>query len=223
MATIKAGTYVFIELPTKPSANVSHSTSPSYWAKFTSIARDGSYNTEYGNFVDSIIARTTNYTVGGKKYFLHFGNGNFMSNVCYSTENGWFYQDDGDVYTTTDTTKLRTIKVEADVENVSTDFYTWFTANIVQQLSLHDQAEQCITDAYTAIGNKSGTIPTNKNLQNLAGAIGTISTGVDTSDATATSADILKDKTAYVAGVKVTGTIETYDGAHADIPLVTEG
>ena len=31
-------------------------------------------------------------------------------------------------------------------------------------------------------------------------------------DATATSADILKNKTAYVSGEKLTGNIETYDG-----------
>lgn len=36
--------------------------------------------------------------------------------------------------------------------------------------------------------------------------------GTDTSDATATSSDILKDKTAYVDGVKVVGAIPTYVG-----------
>lgn len=71
-----------------------------------------------------------------------------------------------------------------------------------------------IGNAYTAIEEKGGMIPPNKNCFNLAGAIKTISTGVDTSDATAVASDILSGKTAYAKGSKITGTIATYDGSY---------
>ena len=57
-------------------------------------------------------------------------------------------------------------------------------------------------------------IPENiKKDVNIGGIIGTLEMGgIDTSDATATSRDILQYKTAYAKGVKLTGSIETYDG-----------
>ena len=85
-----------------------------------------------------------------------------------------------------------------------------------------EKLETDITSAYSAINTKGGTIPQNKNTENLSDAITSIpSGGGSTGDATAAASDILSPKTAYIATGKVTGTM-TNNGVLSYTPSMSE-
>lgn len=81
-----------------------------------------------------------------------------------------------------------------------------------------------LRDIFSSIANsirsKKGTTNTIKPT-NMSAEIDSISTGTDTSDATATVNDILLGKTAYIGTGKVQGTIPTYDGSYENGVEVT--
>ena len=212
MSTIKAGTYTFIENLTMPTTDITF-TLPSGSRKYQ-LNDNNNYGSKSSpdEVCGYIKVYATAKTQKGQNYFFETGNSSVWNRYATS----WYCYNDGDIYTATDNTKLRIVEIAEDM-TVDDVAYSWFTANI--ERTLHDSIEQHIQDAYDAVEAKSGTVPTQKNLQNLKSAIESISSGTDTSDGNIEPTTVLKGYKGYAKGVAVDGAIETYDGSFEDVGI----
>lgn len=123
MATIKAGTYIFLANPVKPSTNVEADINAKTFdnnGREWTVTWIGASETPNSNQGWSILIKNT--TLENQNYGNHYAYGSYGTN-------GWYYTDgDADEYTVSDTTKLRTLIVST-AQTVNDNFYTWFIAN----------------------------------------------------------------------------------------------
>lgn len=90
--------------------------------------------------------------------------------------------------------------------------------------TISEYLNQLLTDKTNLVNNlisKGVTADNSETFTSLVPKILDISTGIDTSDANATSNDILINKTAYVNNEKITGNIESLD-ENEYIPTITD-
>lgn len=203
---IANGTYTTVDSGTVQLKGGTYEMSGSAYRYCPGVDRSGSPATVPLTFTSNAVSysaiKCANVSEGG----IYDGSLEYDDTLVYVDHEGW------------KNTAYETIIIPE--QTVPTWVWAWLNDSIpggVAVLTLRGQVEQHITDAYTAIGNKSGTIPTQKNLANLAGAIDTISTGVDTSDGNIEPTTVLKGYKGYAKGVAVNGAIETYDGTVEDV------
>ena len=96
--------------------------------------------------------------------------------------------------------------VADNIEDSELEFTTINTAKQILDSNLNMKFSAPYSDIVTAIGLTADKLISGNT---ILGIEGTATTGIDTSDATATADDIVVNKTAYANGQKITGTIPT--------------